>query len=431
MSGDPSLVQRTGRRSDDCPSLPSGPSPSAANRAPVVRLWLTVLFGYLAFGETLQVLPGLTTSRFGAGPLLVGLVIGVASLASAALRPVAGRAADAGWARRSVLAAGALGVLGGLGHLWSPNLAVLFGARLLLGASEGALFVAAVSWILRLTSLKRRGNIAGWFGLSMWGGLALGPVLAVGLEHLGGLDAVWAAVIGLPAVGFALTLTTRPAAKPAARVAGPRALLPAPARLPGVVLGLASYGYGTIVSLLLLRLRDGDLGGQSIALAIFAAAFVITRAAGSPLVNWLGGPPIAAASSLVEALGLALIGLANSMTLAVAGIVICGVGTAMLYPATVAIAVERVPPNQHGAAVGAMTSLWDLAIVAAGPIGGLIVHIAGYPAAFGLAAGTSVTAALMVAAIPGNERRVWHDAPGKDAVRSGLLPRVPAGQAAG
>ena len=350
-------------------------------------------------------LPGLTTSRFGAGPALVGLVIGVASLASAALRPVAGWAADAGWARRSVLAAGVLGVLGGLGQLWSPNLAVLFGARLLLGASEGALFVAAVAWIFRLTSLKRRGNIAGWFGLSMWGGVALGPVLAVGLEHLGGLDAVWAAVIGLPALGFALTLTTRPPATPVATAAGPRALLPAPARRPGVVLGLASYGYGTIATLLLLRLQDGHLGGQSIALAIFGTAFLITRAAGSPLVNWLGGPPIAASSTLVEALGLALIGLANSMTLAVAGIVICAIGAAMLYPATVAIAVERVPPNQHGAAVGAMTSFWDLAIVAAGLIGGLIVHIAGYPAAFGLAAGASVIAALLVVTIPGNERQ--------------------------
>jgi MFS family permease len=357
-----------------------------------------VLCGYLALGETLQVLPGLTTRRFGAGPALVGLVIGVASLAAAALRPVAGRAADTGWARRSVLGAGVLGVLGGLGHWWAPSFLVLVGARLLLGASEGALFVAAVAWVLQLVKPERRGGIAGWFGLSMWGGLALGPAIAVGLERLGGLDAVWAGVIGLPAAGFALTLTTRPLPAPPYQPAGSRTMLPAPARLPGLVLGLGSYGYGTIAALLLLRLQHGGLGGQSAALAIFAAAFVVTRAAGSPLVNSLGAAPIAVTSSLVAALGLTLIGLAADTTLALVGTAICGAGVALLYPATVAITVERVPPDHQGAAVGVMTSLWDLGIVVAGPLGGLLAHVAGYPAAFGLAAGVSVVAALLVTA---------------------------------
>ena len=40
--------------------------------APAFRLWLIVLCGYLALGETLQVLPSMTASRFEAGPVLVG-----------------------------------------------------------------------------------------------------------------------------------------------------------------------------------------------------------------------------------------------------------------------------------------------------------------------------------------------------------------------
>ena len=367
--------------------------------APVIRLWLAVLCGYLALGATLQALPGFTTRRFGAGPFLVGAVIGVASLAAAALRPVAGWAADAGWARRSVLGAGVLGVVGGAGHLWSPDLAVLIAARLLLGASEGALFVAAVSWVLRQARPERRGGIAGWFGLSMWGGLALGPVLAVGLGEVGGLQAVWAAVVGLPAVGFALSLTTRPLPPSATGTAGPRRLLPSAARLPGLVLGLASYGYGTIAALLLLRLAHGRLGGQSIALAVFGAAFVITRAAGSPLVNRLGGVTVAALSAVVEAVGLIVVAAAASLGVAVGGIVVCGFGVALLYPAMVAITVKRTPPDQHGAAVGVMTSFWDLAIVAAGPLGGAVAHVAGYPAAFGLAAGIAIIAGFLVVAV--------------------------------
>lgn len=368
-------------------------------RAPVVRLWLVVLFGYLALGATLQVLPGFLTHRFLAGPVLIGLVISVAWLAAAALRPVAGRAADAGRARASLLVAGVFGILGGLGSLWSPSLPVLIAARLALGAGEGALFVAAVSWVLRLTRPERRGGIAGWFGLSMWGGLALGPVLAVGLEHLGGIDAVWAAVIGLPGIGLALSLSTRPSAASSALTHGARRLLPRSARPPGVVLGLASYGYGTIAALMLLRLDHGHLGGQSAALAIFAVAFLVTRAAGSPLVDRLGGARVAVASSLTEAIGLTMVGAASSLDTAVAGIVVCGVGVALIYPAMVAITVERTPPEEHGAAVGVMTSFWDLAIVVAGPTGGLVAHAAGYPAAFALAGGISLMSGVLCATV--------------------------------
>jgi MFS family permease len=165
--------------------------------------------------------------------------------------------------------------------------------------------------------------------------------------------------------------------------------------MPGLVLGLASYGYGTIVTLLLLRLQQGRLGGESAALAIFASAFLISRTAGSPLVTRFGGGAVAITSSLVEAAGLCIVGGATTLTVAVAGIVACGVGVALLYPATVAITVERVSAHEHGAAVGVMTSFWDLAIVVAGPFGGLVAGVAGYPVAFALAAVPAVLAALL------------------------------------
>lgn len=375
--------------------------------APVIRLWIAVFCGYLALGATLQVLPDFTTRKFGAGPAIVGLVISVASLAAAMLRPIAGRAADSGRARWSVLASGAFGVIGGLGHLWSPNLAVLIGARLLLGASEGAVYVAAVSWVLRATRPERRGGIAGWFGLSIWGGIALGPVLAVALGHVGGLNAVWTAVIVLPALGFALTLTTRASTVSSmmpARVDTPidgrrirvgRRLLPTSALLPGLILCLVTYGYGTIATMLLLRLQHGRLGGESVALAVFAVAFLITRAAGSPLVNRLGGTPVAMISSIVEAVGLFLVGGAAGLAVALVGVVISGAGVALVYPAMVAVTVERTSPDEQGAAVGVMTSFSDMAILIAGPLGGLVAHVAGYPVAFGVAGVIALSAALL------------------------------------
>jgi MFS family permease len=91
---------------------------------PVRRLWVAVLCGYLALGATIQVLPQFVITRFHSGSLMAGTAVGIAFLATAAVRPFAGLFADSGRARRTVSFGGVLGALGGLGHLWAPNFTV-------------------------------------------------------------------------------------------------------------------------------------------------------------------------------------------------------------------------------------------------------------------------------------------------------------------
>ncbi|TVT26149.1 MFS transporter, partial [Amycolatopsis rhizosphaerae] len=179
------------------------------NEIPARRLWLAVLCGYLALGATLQELPGYVVSRFSAGPAAAGLAVGLAFAATAATRPFAGRAADGGLARPVVLAGALLTTLAALAHLLAPDFGVLLLARLVMGAGEGALFSGALPWVLTGTPADRRGRTAGWFGLSMWGGLSAGPLLAVGMRQAGGTAAVWWTVVALPLVSVLLVASTR------------------------------------------------------------------------------------------------------------------------------------------------------------------------------------------------------------------------------
>jgi MFS family permease len=399
---------------------------------PTARLWLAGFCGYLSLGAALQELPAFVSVRFGAGPVLVGLIVAVASLSSAICRPVAGRLADEGRARSSIMFGAACGVLGGLGHWWSPDIPVLVVARLLLGAGEGAVFSAAIGWAIAGADPRRRGHVAGWFGLSMWGGLALGPVLAVGLGHVGGSGSVWLAVAVLPAVTMALAATTRAAPRPGKAVDAPAAdapavaarapLIPRSARYPGLIFALISFGYGAINTMLLLRLRHAGIGGESVALPIFAATFLVVRAAASPLVQRLGGVLSAVTSALIEAAGLATIGLGGSLPLVLAGVVLAGIGLAPLYPAMVLIVIGRSAESQQGAAVGVMTSLWDLGIVVAGPACGALAAGAGYGTAFVVAAAASALAGTLAAALghrdrPGRGRLARPDAADARALR--------------
>ncbi|WP_329235334.1 MFS transporter [Actinoallomurus sp. NBC_01490] len=367
------------------------------DQVPIRRLWTAVLCGYLALGATLQELPGYVTDDMGRGTAAAALAVGTAFAATALVRPFAGRAGDAGLARPVVMAGGALTAAGAVGHLLAPNLTVLLTARLVMGAGEAALFSGALPWVLAGATGGRRGRLTGWFGLSMWGGLSAGPVLAVLLHRLGGVDAVWWTVVALPLVSSALVATTR--SRQERRPASWHGLLPGGAGLPGLCLGLAAYGYGTLTALLVLYLGDRHIGGRQAGLALFAVPFLLARSAGSPLVDRYGGVAVARIVLLVEAAGLTLLTAAASEPVALTGVAVTGAGLGLVYPCTTTITLGRTGALRPGAAVGTMTSFWDLGILAAGPLGGQIAAHLGYRTAFAAAIAAALGAFATAAAL--------------------------------
>ena len=222
------------------------PMPTQSASIPIFRFWTAVLCGYLALGATLQALPIYVAKNFHSSPFIIGSIISIASLAAAFARPIAGYIADHGFARSVVLIGSILGVLGGIGHWYAPNLAVLWIARLFLGAGEGALFTGAITLVIYNTPPEKRGALAGWFGLSMWGGLCVGPILATWFNYIfGNTLSVWSLVTALPLIGFILILTTSSSQNTIhSQNRKQLVLLPRGVQLPGFAFLLASYGYG-------------------------------------------------------------------------------------------------------------------------------------------------------------------------------------------
>ncbi|MEY9856140.1 MFS family permease [Catenulispora sp. GAS73] len=420
--------------------------------APTRRLWLAVLCGYLALGATLQELPPFLAGKFHVGPATTGLVVGAAFAATAAGRPFAGRWGDAGHSRTVVVAGGLLAASAGAETVFAPDIAALLLCRLVMGAGEAALFSGALPWVLADAPPDQRGRVAGWFGLSMWGGLTLGPVLAAGVGEAADADAVWWTVAALPLVSVVLaatarataiattgqtsaseselaiapgpptsaatttpatglatepivptpTVTTAPAQvaelivpptvpKPPTRT--PSRLIPAGVALPGSIIGLAAYSYGTLAALLVLSL--GHSAGRVVALPVFACAFLVVRGFGSPLVDRHGGAAVAPVTLVVQAVGLVLLAGAPGLVVTLVGAAITGAGLGLIYPATAAMTLQQARSASAGAAVGAMTSFWDLGILVAGPLGGSIAGAAGYHAAFGAAVVATVIALVL------------------------------------
>jgi MFS family permease len=232
-----------------------------------------------ALGATMPVLPRYVTGPLGAGNVAVGVTIGAFAIGAVAARPFAGRVADAR-GRRIVLVAGA-GVMGlGGGLLFLPmTVAGLVGARLVVGVGEALVFTAGATWVVDLAPSGRRAQSIGLFGLAVWTGLSLGTVAGEGLYALAGFGAVWAFAALAPLVGAVIAMWLPDPHRPPAPSTQRAELVPRVALRPGVALALASAGYATMASFVVLHLAETGAGGGAAVFTTFTAAVVGARAA--------------------------------------------------------------------------------------------------------------------------------------------------------
>jgi MFS family permease len=278
-------------------------------------------------------------------------------------------------------------------------------ARLVLGVGDGWVFTAGATWIVDLAPESRRGQAIGLFGLSIWGGLATGPVLGELIYDLGGYDAVWAFAAAAPLVGAALARRVHDPHVPLAAADRPRApLLPHEVRLPGFALALANVGYGAVAGFLVLHLDDRGIGHGAAAFAAFAGAVVFARLALGGLPDRLGPQVTALGAFLAETTGLALIGAAGAWWVAGVGAVVMGLGFSLLFPSLALIVMNRTGDAARGTAMGAFTAFFDVGVGLGAPIAGAVSALAGYPAAFYVSAGCALAGAALGMFGPGGPR---------------------------
>jgi len=340
---------------------------------PYWRLWSATFLGFGAFGMTIQVMPAYAHERLGADAITAGLAVTIGSLATMFSRPISGRFADQSGGRRVAMAGAMLALIGGIGHVVATNLPVLVLARLFLGAGEGALFTGSVGWILAHTEQSQRGKVAGHFGLAMWMGLASGPMLATALMAIGTYRHVWIAASIIPMLAWVLVASTRledPVSPGDTNIR--RALFPRAAWVPGASGAFSSIGYGIIAAFLVPRFAALDFAGQNFALTVFGIAFMITRFLGSGYAARFGGRRVLLSAFLIESVGLAGLSLAHVEWLAFTSTAVAGAGLSLLIPSVTSLVTEAADPRERTAAVGAVTSAWDLGVAVGGPLGGLV-----------------------------------------------------------
>jgi MFS family permease len=374
-------------------------TPEAAHRPGLnfAGVFAVTFCGLVGVGAVLPVLPRYIHGPIGAGDVAVGVVIGAYAVTGLLLRPVAGRLADTRGRKPTVLVGAMLVALSGLLYLPSLGIAGLIVARLILGAGEGAVYTAGSAWIVDLAPEERRGRVLGLYGLAVWGGLSVGPLLGEVLLNAGGYDLVWIVAAALPVLGALIALAARDPFVPLAH-AEPHPLIAPEAVGPGFAVGLASFGYAAVATFIVLHLESRGVGHGATVFAAFAAMIVLTRLVFGDLPDRMGAAPVAIAATIGEACGLLLIAVAHSLPVALAGGMAMGAAFALLNPSLMLIALGRVSQRARGAAMGTYTAFFDAGVGLGAPAAGIVAALTSYEGAFIFAAVVCLSSALLILA---------------------------------
>ena len=356
--------------------------------------------GLVAVGAVLPVLPRFVHGPLDAGNVAVGVVIGSYAITGLLLRPFAGRLADHRGRKPTVLLGSALVAIGGFMYLLPLGVPGLVAARLVLGAGEGTVFTASSAWVVDLAPPDRRGRLIGLYGLSVWAGLSIGPLIGELILHASSYTFVWLFAGAAPLLG-ALIATRLP--DPFHAVPHPEeehhALIEREAIRPGAALALASIGYATVAAFVVLHLDARGVGHGATVFGAFATMVVLTRLIGGDLPDRVGPARVATVAALVEAVGLTAIGVAHSLPVALAGALAMGAAFSLLYPSLSLIVVSRVADTRRGAALGTFTAFFDAGVGFGAPLAGAAAALSSYEDAFLLAAAIALASATTIALV--------------------------------
>jgi MFS family permease len=353
---------------------------------------------FVAMGALLPVLPPYMRDSLKAGDLAIGVLMGATAFTAILARPLAGSLTDQYGHRPVVLGGALLTALSSVLGLHEVGLERLFLSRLVLGLGEGLVFTAGGAWVVALSPEEYRGKALGLFGLSMWGGLTVGPLLGDATQRALGLEAVWLLLTLIPLLGGAAAWPVM-AAPLVQKKQGNSRLIPREAMIPGVAFALANVGYGALASFGVLLAQERGFSNGSRLFMLFGASFVTSRLLASGLPDRWGPRQVAMMAASSEAVGLLLIATATHPAMAIVGAIIAGLGFALLYPALALAVVRTAAPESRGRAIGAFTAFWDLGLALTSPALGAIASAQGYPAAFMLGAACALGAACIGATL--------------------------------
>jgi MFS family permease len=359
---------------------------------PFVVMMLAGFAYFVGVGAMLPILPRFVKDELSGNGFQVGIAVGAFAVSAALLRPWIGRIGDTK-GRRILVVVGGL-VAGGsiLAYSLVHQLALLIAARLLTGAGEAAFFTGLVTISQDMAPDHRRGEVASYFSVSLYGGLAVGPPLGEALLKHSSFTVVFL-TFGVCCTLAGLLATQLPRGVTVAVPAG-RRLLHQGAVWPGIVLALGLVPITAYSAFLPIYADKAGFDDVGPVLTLYAGLILVIRIVGARLPDALGWRRASALALCGVAVGVGIIGFVGTTAAVWAGTVVLAVGMSLLYPALIAAVMGVTTDAERSHAVGTFTLFFDLATGLGASVVGLVVSLSNERGGF-VAAGVCACGGLV------------------------------------
>ncbi|MFC5666513.1 MFS transporter [Kitasatospora misakiensis] len=363
--------------------------------------------GYLPFALTIPILPGHVTGRLHGGPAEVGAVISGYALTALLSRPVSGTLMNRLGTRALTIGGAVLTVLATVCYPLAGSITELIGLRMLLGVGMGAMLAAVGVWPVQLVAKDRQGWALGLGGTVNYVAIGLGAPLGSLIEHLVGTATTFvvSGLIALLVIPIALYVPEVRLSSTSERadVEQDRALLGVV--LPSVALIFTAFGFAAVSSFAVAKFDALGIAGGAVVVTAYSLTVVLLRVAGS-WIRWEATRPVELAGLfLVEALGVALLGVSDGLGPGVVGGVLIGVGMWQIYPMLGLFVVRSVSERRRATALSTFGACFTVGLAAGSGSLGLVAQAAGYRTMF-LVCAVCVGLGLLVAVAAARVARI-------------------------
>jgi len=362
-------------------------------------LFFSIFAAVTGVGIVVPLLP-VYAHELGAGGLAIGFIFGSFALSRTLFLPYFGRLSDRKGRKRLIVTGLLSYACLSLAFMLAQNVTALVVIRFFQGIASSMMMPAIQAYVGDITPQGREGFTMGFFNMSIFFGLSLGPVLGGSIKDIWGLSASFLSMGVLSLVGFLLCLFFLPSVHQEKVMQKHRAPLPWKTLLQDrEIIGLFCFrlNYTACIGIIwgflpVFADTQFSLSSSNIGFLVMLGVFIsgVIHLPMGYVADRISRRMMIVFGGLLVAGGMIYFARSSSLADLVVASVLFGLGGGISMPAHMAIAVFKGNQSEAmGSLMGLMTMAHSLGMLLGSSLAGLMMDIAEIRDAFSLGAAIS------------------------------------------
>lgn len=344
---------------------------------------------FVTYYAILSALPIYLVTNLHASKFLVGITVGVYTIASVLVRPFSGFALDRFGRRTVFLLSLILYSFLFVGYLVALGITSLIVLRFVQGLSWGFSTVSGSTIAADIVPVHKRGEGMGYFSLSTTLGMSVGPVIGLFLSHRWGYTAMFVSgtLISFISLVFAYAVHLRKRFLVGKHIALKRNnMFEKTALLPSANVLITMTAYGALLSFIALYGREIGIRNSGMYFLIFSFGIAAARVTAGKVFDRHGPRKLLTYCITLLILGFLLLAMAKNEVLFYISAILIGFGNGVIFPTFQTMVNNLVDATHRGAANATLYTAVDLGMGFGMFMAGLVAQHISMPAIFWLSA---------------------------------------------